>query len=87
MKGCQKEGVFGLDKLQKHTNEGKGKEKKKERGARKEEKRRKQCTLSFYNGYLGDVLLLDGKGPFSGNVFKNPARYINIHIFSSPEHF
>ena len=27
------------------------------------------CTLSFY------IKLLDGKGPFAGNVFKNPARY------------
>ena len=28
---------------------------------------------------------MDGKGPVSGNVFKNPARYINIYIFPSPE--
>ena len=33
---------FGPDKLQNHSNEGKGKEKKKERGGRKEEKRQKQ---------------------------------------------
>ena len=88
MKGRQKEGVFGPDKLQNHTNEGKRKEKKmsEEEGKRKGEKS-KGCTLSFYNGYFGDVLLLDGKGPFSGKVFKNLARYINIYFFSSPENF
>ena len=31
------------------------------------------------------VQLLDGKDPFSGNVFKNPARYINMYVISSPE--
>ena len=29
------------------------------------------CTLNFYNGYLHG----DTKGPFGGNVFKNPSRY------------
>ena len=33
--------VFGLDQLQNHTNEGERKEKQKERGGRKEEKRKK----------------------------------------------
>ena len=44
------------DQFQNHTNEGKGKEKKKERGGRKEEKRKKRNgrTLGFYNGYFGD---------------------------------
>ena len=37
---------FGPDKLQNHSNEGKGKEKKKERGGRKEEKRQKQWLHS-----------------------------------------
>jgi len=32
---------FGPDKLQNHTNEGKGKEKNKEQGERNEEKRKK----------------------------------------------
>ena len=77
---------LGPDKLQNHTNEGKSKEKKM---SEEDEKRRREkskgCTLSFYDGYFRDVLLLDGKGPFSGNVFKNPARYINIYIISSPE--
>ena len=37
---------FGPDKIQNHSNEGKGKEKKKERGGRKEEKRQKQWLHS-----------------------------------------
>ena len=37
---------FGPNKLQNHSNEGKGKEKKKERGGRKEEKRQKQWLHS-----------------------------------------
>ena len=39
------------DKLQNHSNEGKGKEKKKERG---EEKKSNGCAVSFYNDYFGD---------------------------------
>ena len=35
------------EKLQNHSNEGKGKEEKK--------KKKKCCTLSFYNSYFGDV--------------------------------
>ena len=46
LKGRQKEGVFGLDKLQKHTNEGKRKKKKKEQGGRQVEKRKKQWSHS-----------------------------------------
>ena len=63
--------------------------KEKERRKRKseEEERRREksngCTLSFYSGYLGDSQLvfcekkplLDAKGPFGGNLFKNPAKY------------
>ena len=46
------------EKLQNHSNERKGKEKKKERGEGKEEKKKKisGCTLSFYDGYFGDFL-------------------------------
>ena len=36
LKSLQKAGFFNPDKLQNHTNEGKGKEKKKEPGGRKE---------------------------------------------------
>ena len=43
------------EKLQNHINEGKGKEKKKERGEGKEEtKKSNGYTLSFYNSYFGD---------------------------------
>ena len=44
------------EKLQNHTNEGKGKEKKKEQGEGKEEKKKKSngFTLGFYNSYFGD---------------------------------
>ena len=40
-KASKGKGFFGPDKLQNHSNKGKGKEKKKERGGRKEEKRKK----------------------------------------------
>ena len=43
------------EKLQNHSNERKGKEKKKERGEGKEEKKKSNgCTLSFYNSYFRD---------------------------------
>ena len=44
----------GCDKPQNHTNEGKGKEKKKERGGRKEEKRKTAIValLVFVMGTL-----------------------------------
>lgn len=37
-----KDRLFGPDKLQNHTDEGKGKEKNKEQRGRKEEKRKRQ---------------------------------------------
>ena len=55
MKGRQKEGVFGPDKLQNHTNEGKRKEKKmREEDEKQRREKSKPCTLSFYNGYFRD---------------------------------
>ena len=48
-----------------------------------EEKKSNGCTLSFYNElYFGYSFwpLLEGKGPFYDNVFKNPARYIQLNI-------
>ena len=49
-----------------------------------EEKKDNGCTLSFYNELLwivfGRKKLLDGKGPFDDNVFKKPARYIQLNI-------
>ena len=56
------------EKLQNHTNEGKGKQKKKEREEGKEEKKKSNgCTLSFYNSYFGVFSrkkLLDAEGLF-----------------------
>ena len=56
------------EKLQNHSNKGKGKEKKKERGDAKEEKKKKPngFTLSYYNSCFEDL--------FGGNVIKNLAR-------------
>ena len=46
---------------------------------KKKERRRRETsdgyTLSFYNSYFGDA-----KGPFSDNVFKNPARYRSFSL-------
>ena len=71
---------FKPEKLQNHSNEIKGKEKKKERGEGKEEKKKKTMVahLVFIVGILeiifGRKKLFDPKGPFSNNVFKNPTR-------------
>ena len=75
---------FKPEKLQHHSNEGKRTEKKKERGVGKEEKRKKKKTmvalLGFKMATLAEKKLLDAKGPFGGNVIKNPARYIRRKI-------
>ena len=46
-----------------------------------DEKRRREkskpCTLSFYNGYFRDYCWTE--------KVQNPARYINMYIFPSPE--
>ena len=68
------------EKLQNHGNKGKGKEKKKsEEKERRKRKKSNGRTLRFYNGYLlwrslliEKKKLLDAKGPFGDNVFKNP---------------
>ena len=66
------------EKLQNHGNKGKGKEKKKERGEGKKEKKKKQgLHLLFIMATLEIAFdrkkkLLDAKGPFGDNVFKNP---------------
>ena len=69
------------EKLQNHSNEGKGKEKKKERG---EEKKAMVTLLVIIIATLeivfGRKKLLDAKGPFGDDVFKNPARYIYIAL-------
>ena len=56
--------LFAPDKLKNHTSEVKQKEKKKQRGGRKVEKRKKGMvvgTLRFYDGYLGDSFLAEKK--------------------------
>ena len=73
-----KGGFLGPDKLRTHTNEGKGKEKKKERARRKkggEEKNAMVALLVSIMAILEKKKLLDTKGPFGDNVFKNPARH------------
>ena len=73
-KKASKGSFFGPYKLKNHTNEGKGKEKKQERGGRKEEKR-KTITVALLVFIIATLKkLLDAKGPFHGNVLKNPAR-------------
>ena len=66
---------FKPEKLQNHSNEIKGKEKKKERGS---EEKEMVAHLVFIVGTLeiifGRKKLFDPKGPFSNNVFKNPTR-------------
>ena len=57
------------EKLQNHSNEGKGKEEKKsEEKERRGRKKSNGCTLSFYHSYFGDSFwpkkLLDAKGLF-----------------------
>ena len=58
------------EKLQNRSNEGKGKEKKKERG---EVKKAMVALLVFIIATL-EKKLFDAKGQFVDNVIKNPAR-------------
>ena len=78
------------EKLQHHSNEGKRTEKKKGRGVGKEEKRERErekktmvALLGFIMATLAEKKLLDAKGPFGGNVIKNPARYIRPKILKT----
>ena len=82
---CEKEPkgrVFSARLARNHTSQEKGKEKKKERGGRKVKKRKKKQWLhsDFLYWLPWRVFarkkkkMLDGRGPFGGNVFKNPAR-------------
>ena len=57
------------EKLQNHSNEGKGKEKKKERGEVKGGEEKKAMVALLI------ATLDDAKGQFVDNVNKNPARY------------
>ena len=81
----QKAGVF-LGPISSKITVAKEKESRKRKSEEEERRRREKsngCTLSFSNGYFEDFLtenkkLLIGKGPFGGNVFKNPARYTYV---------
>ena len=76
MKRRQKAGFLRPGELQNHINEGKEKEKKKERG---EEKKAMVALLVFIMATLtivfGREKLLDPNDPSGGNLFKSPARY------------
>ena len=66
---------FKPEKLQNHTNEGKGKREKKERG---KEKKAMVALLVLIIATSGDNFwpkkkLLNAKGSFGGNVIKNAA--------------
>ena len=51
-KGSNGRVFFVPEKLENHTNEGKGKEKTKNRGGRKEERRKKQWLHSYFLQWL-----------------------------------
>ena len=80
---------FDPENLQNHLT--KEKERRKRKREEKKSRRREKsngCTLSFYNSYFGDSAekkkLLNAKGPFDNNVFKNSARYKKEDKKSSP---
>ena len=69
---------FAPGKLENHTSEGKVKEKKKERGGRKETRKKAMVALLVFmlaslEAVLAQKKLLDRTSLFGGNVFKNPA--------------
>ena len=74
------------EKLENHPSEGKGKEKRKGRGERKEEKRKNNFSLLAFilATYFGK--LFDGKGlQFGGNVFKTLARHVHASVIALPK--
>ena len=79
MKRRQKAGFVKPHKLQNHSNEGKGKEKNKARRRKGGEEKKAMVLLLVAIMATLEILwpkkLLDGKGPFGDNVFKNPARW------------
>ena len=82
MKSRQKPGF--LRPISSKITPTKEKERTKSKSEEEERRRREKnngCTLRFYNGCSGDSFwpkkkLLDGRGLFGDNVFKNPVRYI-----------
>ena len=67
-----------------HVTKEKERRKRKSEKIRKggEEKKAMVALLLFIMSYFGYSFwpLLEGKGPFHDNVFKNPARYIQLNI-------
>ena len=83
MKKRQKARFFKPEKLQNHSNEGKGKEPKERARRRKGGEEKKAVALLVFviatlEIIFGRKKLLDAKGLFGDNVIKNPARYIYI---------
>ena len=78
MKGRRQKAGFLIkpEKLQNHSNKGKGKEQKKERGEGKEEKRKKAMVALL----VFIMAASDTKGSFGDKVFKHPAE---CHILLS----
>ena len=85
----QKAGVF-LGPTSSKITVAKEKERRKRKSEEEERRRREKSngrTRSFSNGYFEAFLtenkkLLKGKGPFGGNVFKNPARYTYVSFIT-----
>ena len=80
------------EKLQNHSNEEKGKEKKQERGEGKEENEKKKAIVALLVFIIatlelvfGQKTLSDVKGPLGDNVFKNPAKHIRQTRENEPE--
>ena len=71
------------EKLQNHSTEGKGKEKKKERGEGKEEKGKK-AMVEFLVFIIATsrIKLCDAKDLFGDSVIKNPGRYTYIYLYT-----
>ena len=70
--GVKKQGFLVPRSSKSTLTEGKGKEKKKVRGERKEEKRKKPVvalsvfTIATLESFLAQKKMFDGKGPFGG---------------------
>ena len=69
--------VFVSDKPENHINEGQ--EKKKSKSKEKERREKKlQWFALYWLRFWPKTKVLDGRGLFDSNVFKNSVRYIRI---------
>ena len=80
--------VLGPHKLQHHTNEGRGKDKRNLKGGEAERWRREKSKVAFLVFIIATFYiffvwkkkkLLEANGTFSANVIKNPARYVSCN--------